>query len=118
MRLEGKVRDLVVVYPEVWVMTGPLYEQPMPALPEADEAHTVPSGYWKIIVTEDPGTLRVAAFIFPQGTARDADILAYLVTVDDVEARSGLDFLWELPDLEENQIESVTQDAWVQQHFD
>ena len=36
----------------VYVITGPLYERQMPALPQADEDHRVPSGYWKIIATE------------------------------------------------------------------
>lgn len=49
---------------------------------------------------------------------QDADstsILGYLVTVDEVETRSTLDFLWELPDDKENALESVKGESWVQQ---
>ena len=35
-------------------MTGPLYERPMPQLPNANEVHIVPSGYWKIIAPGSP----------------------------------------------------------------
>ena len=70
------------------------------------------------ISSMSPRRLKPCGRDIDQGTARNADILDYLVTVDDVEARSGLDFLWELPDAEENQVEAVTQDAWVQAHFD
>ncbi len=33
-------------------------------LPNADEFHTVPSGYCKVIVVDDHCALRIAAFIF------------------------------------------------------
>lgn len=51
--LEEHVRDLARQGYQVYVMTGPLYERPMPTLPGADEPHRVPSGYWKICVTQD-----------------------------------------------------------------
>ena len=62
-------------------------------------------------------TLRIAAFIFDQGTASNADFMDHVVTVDEVETRSGLDLLWQLPDAQENQLESVTQDTWIDEHF-
>ncbi len=104
-RLESKVRGLVRKYGAVWVMTGPLYESAMPQLPNCDEPHTVPSGYWKIIIVDDSGTLRTAAFIMNQNTPRTANIAHHLVTINTVEQRSGLDFLWELPDNTENAVE-------------
>jgi endonuclease G len=70
--LEGRVRDFArqpgVV--GVYVMTGPLYERPMPELPRADEAHMVPSAYWKIIALPDGATAKVTAFYFDQDTPR------------------------------------------------
>ena len=96
--LEEKIRGLVDRYGRVWVMTGPLYERDMPALPNSDEPHKVPSGYWKIVVVEDSGKIHPAVFIMDQDTARDSKVLDHLVTVDEVEKRSVLDFLWELED--------------------
>lgn len=112
-RLEERVRGLVKRYQSVWVMTGPLYEREMPPLPNADEPHKVPSGYWKIIVVKDDGVMRVAAFIMDQDTPRSSNIIGHLVKIDDVESKSGLDFLWELPDAEENDLESQTFESWV-----
>lgn len=94
--LEDKVRDLVEKYQQVWVMTDPLYERPMPPLPHSDEAHTVPSGYWKIIAIEDSGTLRVAGFIMDQQTDRDSPVIDHLVIIDEIESRSNLDFFWKV----------------------
>ncbi len=93
-RLEGKVRDLAKkpTVDAVYVMTGPLYERNMPNLPEADEAHMVPSAYWKIISIEEAGTIKVATFYFDQNTARAADFCDHLKTVDEIEQKSGLDF--------------------------
>ena len=52
--LEGMIRGLVrEKYGTVWVMTGPLYERNMRELPQADEPHKVPSGYWKIVVVNE-----------------------------------------------------------------
>lgn len=74
----------------VYVLTGPLFEQLMPALPKADERHRVPSGYWKVIMTADG---RIASFIFGQDTPRNADYCSKRVTLDQVELRARLRLL-------------------------
>ena len=108
LRLENRVKGIVNQCDVVYVITGTLYERNMPELPKADEPHVIPSGYWKIValnVENDPSALLVSAFIFDQDTPRNADIKSGQVTVDEVEARSGLDFFSELPDDIENRIE-------------
>jgi len=117
-RLEDKVRELVSEYGEVWVMTRPLYEEEMPPLPHCDEEHTVPSGYWKIVVVSGAGATQVAAFIMEQDTDRYAEVQDHLVTVADVEERSGLSFFWELPTAEQDALKSVTSESWVEEWFD
>ncbi len=111
-KLEAKVRDLARKF-DVWVMTGPLYETPMPLLPRASRPHRVPSGFWKIVAVRDGATLHVAAFIMEQNTARTSQLTEHLSTVDEVERRSGLDFFWQLPDAEENAMEDVKNAAWA-----
>lgn len=39
----------------------------------------------------------------------------HLVSIDAVEQRSGLDFLWELPDDKEAVLESIIASSWVQE---
>jgi hypothetical protein len=68
----------------------------MPELPRADEAHMVPSGYWKIVAVRDGATAKMAAFYFDQDTPRNSDYCDHLTTVDDIEMRSGLDFFHDL----------------------
>ena len=71
----------------VYVLTGPLFERVLPALPAADERHRVPSAYWKVMATTDG---RVAAFIMDQNAARSAPYCGMKVTLEDVELRSRM----------------------------
>jgi endonuclease G len=71
----------------VYVLTGPLFERMMPALPEADERHRVPSAYWKVIATADG---RMAAFIMDTSATRNFDHCDARVSLDEVELRSRL----------------------------
>lgn len=71
----------------VYVLTGPLYERNMTPMPRADEPHRVPSGYWKIVMTEDG---RLSAFIMESGIARNAPHCGARVPLADVERRTNL----------------------------
>lgn len=91
--LETAVRRLAKDTGEVYVMTGPLYQRPMPQLPQADEAHLVPSGYWKIAaVRGDKGGVTWAAFVFPQDTPAGAPYCGYASTIRAIERLTGLEF--------------------------
>jgi len=111
------VRELVNNCHEVYVMTGPLYERQMPPLPKSDELHQVPSGYWKIICLEQSGDIEVAAFIFDQETPRREKVIDHSVTINEVEERSGLDFLWLLDDDMEEAIESQEYTDFLNAYF-
>lgn len=121
--LEDKVRKLTESYEHVYVMTGPLYPVVLDEtltlvnLPGADEEHRIPFAYWKIILVETPEAkvlpIRICAFIFPQNAPRNSHPTSYMATVEDIEARTGLDFFWELDDKFEENIERLHVDKWV-----
>lgn len=118
--LEDRVRNLVTSGRVVYVMTGPLYERDMPALPGADEPHRVPSGYWKIIALQTGKSLdsiKTAGFIFDQNTGRSEKIISRLCSIDVIEAKTGLDFLREVPDDQEERIERGVDKKWAEMHF-
>ena len=98
----------------VHVMTGPLYEASMAVLPGADEAHIVPSGYWKIVVAADGKGIRVAAFAFGQDTPRDASHCDAdkALSVREVERRTGLDFFHGLGPDDQRRLEAGTGDLY------
>ena len=54
IEFEQLIRDYVLREGPVYVIAGPEYRKEMPSLPEADEDHTIPSGYWKFVY-EDQG---------------------------------------------------------------
>tara|TARA_R110002096_G_scaffold416576_1_gene619132 strand:+ start:241 stop:984 length:744 start_codon:yes stop_codon:yes gene_type:complete len=88
MRLEGRVRDAAYRLNGVYVVTGPLYERDMDFLPLADEAHKVPSGYWKIIVKNNDAV----GFIMEQNAERNMEECETVTPLLDIERRSGLTF--------------------------
>lgn len=92
----------------VYVITGPLYERPMPYLPHADEVHLMPSGYWKIIATKDGDNTRTAAFIFEQETERSADYCEerFQTDIRTIERKTRLNFFHALNVQKQDSLES------------
>lgn len=87
-RLEARENDLARSQNiAVYVLTGPLFERVTPPLPRADERHRVPSGYWKVITTQDG---RSAAFIMDTAAMKTLDHCDARVALDELEMRSRL----------------------------
>lgn len=88
---------------EVWVVAGPVFG----ARPERLRGGVaVPEAFFMIVTDESDGRTRSQAFIFPQDTPAGADPGRYLVSIDEIERRTGLDFLNELPDEAEAALEA------------
>jgi endonuclease G len=87
---------------EVWVIAGPVFG---PKPEKLRRRVTVPEACFMIVVDESDGRVRVEAFLFPQD-ANGPELARYLVTVDEIEQRTGLDFLAALPDEAENALEA------------
>lgn len=90
----------------LFVVTGPLYEGAMEALPGADESHQVPSGYFKVLAHVRGDRLETAALIAPQSTGASESYCDHAVTIDEVERRAGLDVFPLLPEQEARVLES------------
>lgn len=87
---------------EIWVLAGPIFGS-KPAWLRQQVA--VPEACFMILVDVNEGRARATAFIFPQEPAK-AQLDDYLVTIDDIEQRTGLDFFATLPDATERAIEA------------
>lgn len=105
VRLENAERRIACAGTPVWIMIGTLFESPMPPL-LTTEVHTVPSAFWRVFVTQTP-TLQVAAFIMGQDIARGADIRDHLVSVREIELRSGLELFPAFTTAEQDAIETA-----------
>lgn len=106
--LESAVRAVARSGQDVYVVTGPLYEWYFGTLPQADEAHTIPSGYFKVVITDVNGWVEASAFIMEQDLARSANFCATEVTVNEVESRTGLNIMPTLPSYKESAVEGQT----------
>lgn len=87
---------------EVWVLAGPVFAARPPKLPNGT---AVPQAFYMIVIDESEGRVRAQAFLFPQETPAGAEAGEFLVEIDEIERRTGLDFLHELPDAAEDALE-------------
>lgn len=90
---------------EVWVLTGPVYDEEVERLRSGIE---IPDAFFKIILDETPdGHLRTLAFLVPQEVSGDDRPGRYLVSIDAIEGATGYDFLPAFPDAVEEALESA-----------
>ena len=87
---------------EVWVIAGPVFGSRSEKLARRV---AVPEACYMIIVDESDGRVRTTAYLFPQDPV-STQLDSYLSSIDEIERRTGLDFLAELPDDAENTLEA------------
>jgi endonuclease G len=117
MQLEGKVRTELSQFDDpdngitdVFVITGPIFDTDPPArLPEQNVA--IPTHSYKILAYRRGyfGTIKAVAFIIPQSPTSE-NFFDYVVTVDEVEERTGLNFFSELSTTKQHNLESRKRD--------
>lgn len=105
VKLETAVRNFARTGQDVYVVSGPLYEYYFGTLPKADESHTIPSGYFKVVITDNAGWLEASAYIMDQSLSRSASYCPYEVTINEVEARTGLNLMPAMPAYKEPAVE-------------
>ena len=98
-------KEYLQAFGEIWVITDPIYREPVVRL---RSGVAVATAYFKGRVDVDRSGIRVLAFVMPQEIERGAKEGAYLVSVDQIEAATGLDLLSGLDDDVEDRLESVS----------
>lgn len=88
---------------EVWIVTGPVFLGKIDKLPSGV---AIPSHYYKIIADERNGRLRVLAFLVEQRCPPYTRIKTRLVSVDEIERLTGLDFFPDLSQSAQAELES------------
>ena len=100
--LETDVREWTEERGELYVVTGNIFEAEIH--PPLKNHVTVPSHCFKVIY--DPVRVEVIAFILPNKAGNPSSTLPnYIVSVDEIELKTGLDFLNLIEDSVENMIE-------------
>jgi len=102
-QLESQVRKWVLEEDSLYVVSGGVFSDSLGSI--GPNKVTVPSYFYKVIY--DPTAKeKMIAFILPNKKL-EKDLSEYMVTVDEVELKTGLDFFPGLPDHLETKLEST-----------
>lgn len=102
-QLEELVRVWAVENEAIYIVTAPVLTAGLPTIGENQV--TVPHFYYKVILDYTAPNIKGIGFIFPNASSSE-ELQAYAVSIDSVEALTGIDFFSLLPDDQENNIES------------
>jgi endonuclease G len=101
---ESKVaREFANQFEQVWVFTGPIFDKNETKLPSGVE---IPDSFYKIVLDELESIPRVIAIEVKNEKPYSSDLEHFLVSVDSIENKTGIDFFSDLDDRLENKIES------------
>jgi endonuclease G len=102
-RLEDKTRFWAVNKGSLFVVTGGVLSSGLPTI--GYEKVAIPEYFYKILCSNKNGKLKIIAFLIPHKQSQ-AGIYDFVVAVDEVEKRTGIDFFKNLEDSLENELES------------
>ncbi|MEN1783973.1 MAG: DNA/RNA non-specific endonuclease [Bacteroidota bacterium] len=106
-RLELKVRQWCKRYGTLTVITGGVLREPMDEIGE--EGVTVPKAFYKVVFRYEGETIKALAFLIPHQESK-SHLKTFLVTLNELEAATGIDFFYKLPvsvtDVLEQQIDT------------
>ena len=81
--LESAVRESATYTAPLDVISGPVYERKMTNMPNADEPHTVPSGYYKIAYN----STETMVFFMEQNSGRKDNYCSKITTVKSIQTK-------------------------------
>lgn len=110
--LEQYIQSLAESRGELWVITGPAFidddsDGLVRHLIIGDNQVSVPTHYYKIVLAKSPSNSDVweaMAFLIPNEPLEDPDG-DYLVSIDEIEEKTGFDFFSLLDDVQEKKLE-------------
>lgn len=113
LTLEQTCTEFARDFDVIWVFTGPIYDDnPQPF--EPGRIVPAPVAFYKVVVSPaEDGGVDVLAFRMPhEPIPRNADLSQFLVSIDDIEDETAIDFLHELPDPLEDELEEIVWEIW------
>lgn len=112
-RLEQKTRYWAAQFGGVYVVTGGVFKGATQTI--GSENVLVPNSFYKILFHNSNGKYKMIAFVIPNKKS-DKPLYDYVVSVDDVEKMTGIDFFHKMNDNIENKLEkSSDYQAWIKQ---
>jgi len=102
-RLEQKTRYWAGRYDGVFVVSGGVLKGKMKTIGE--EKVAVPNQFYKVLIDNNSGETKVLAFLMPHKDSKEP-LYKFVVSVDEIERLTGIDFFSELEDAVENKLEA------------
>ena len=100
--MEHRIADLwTAKYGEIWVIVGCV-----PGDERLSSGVDAPVAFWQVIVAQTDDGVRALAVYMPQNIPYSAFPVHNIVTIDELERRTGLDFFPDLPGFLEKPLES------------
>lgn len=93
-------------YGEIWVIVGAHSPQGVTREQIPGTGIDVPAGFYQIIVAQNNEEVRAMAVYMPQQISSTAFPTRYLVSIDELETLTGLDFFPEMPDFIQKPLEA------------
>jgi endonuclease G len=108
--LEQKVRFWAGKYDGVYVITGGVLKNGLETI--GDERVSVPEEFFKIVVDASDGQLKAISFLIPNKPT-DKSFYDYVVTIDAIEEKTGIDFFPKLSEAAAKNLEAtIDLKAW------
>jgi len=101
--LESKIRDFAINNNVVYVVTGPVFKNNIARI--GTNKVTVPGYYYKVVLVNNENQHKAIAFLLKHEASKEK-LTSFVVTVDHIEALTGIDFFPELEDNMETELES------------
>ncbi|WP_055447818.1 DNA/RNA non-specific endonuclease [Lacinutrix mariniflava] len=102
-RLEQKTRYWASKYDGVFVVSGGVLKGSMKTI--GSEKVSVPNQFYKVIIDNNSGKTKMLAFLMDHEASKEP-LYKFVVSVDEVEKLTGIDFFSELEDEKENRLEA------------
>ena len=114
--IESRIRSWAVRDEELYIVTGPVFSKSMKTIGRYNTV-SVPKYYFKIVLYYPKGksqSARAIAFLLPNSDVLNKKMNTYVVSIDEIEQKTGLDFFTKLPDAIENPLEAMSDwSAWT-----
>ena len=103
--VEHRIADLWTArYGEIWVVVGCIPSESGETMPKSGA--DIPTSYFQVIMAQEGLDIRALAVIFPQDVPWDAWAARSIVTIDELEELTGLDFNPDLPSFIQDPLEA------------
>ena len=102
-KLEQKTRYWAKKYDHLYVITGGVLKPNLPTI--GSENVSVPAEFYKILLDYTAPEVKAIAFLIPHKESK-RPLYDFVVSINELEQKTGIDFFPELPDNIENKLES------------